>query len=101
MLSCRSTKALYDYRKTAGDVRENYGRVENEESGVAEDVEQSSKSTDKAKEEAESEGSLIERLKKLLDEIRDGDSEQHQRANSPKRKAKKYNYETKMGTGVS
>ena len=77
--SCNTTKALYNYSGTAAEVRENYGRLENEESGITEDFNISATYTEEAKKQAEEEGSLIERLKKLMDEIRNGECKQNKR----------------------
>ena len=78
-LSCNTTKALYDNRSGAHSFREDYGRFENEERGVAEDFNESAISTDEAKEQAEEEGDLIKRLKALFRQIRERDSEKFKR----------------------
>ena len=83
-LSCKTTKELYDNREGAGRVRENYGKLENEERGVTEDIIKSAISTNEAKEQAEAEGSLIERLKKLIRQIRERDSEQNKHSSFAK-----------------
>ena len=75
--SCSTTKALYDNRSGANIFREDYGRLENEERGFAEDFNENAISTDEAKSQATEEGSLIEKLKELIRQIRNRDSQEN------------------------